>query len=132
MEDNVIYFKRKIYDTMLKWKAERNGDTALLIQGARRIGKSTIAEEFARHEYKSYILIDFSKVSKEISDLFNDISDLNYLFIRLQFIYQVQLYERESVIIFDETTSCEAGHQTSGEGSSLRLYRDWLFDFGSF
>ena len=102
MEDNVIYFKRKIYDTMLKWKTERNGDTALLIQGARRIGKSTIAEEFARHEYRSYILIDFSKVSKEVSDLFNDISDLNYLFIRLQFIYQVQLYERESVIIFDE------------------------------
>lgn len=102
MEDTEIYFKRKIYDTMLKWKIERNGDTALLIQGARRIGKSTIAEEFARHEYKSYILIDFSKVSKEVSDLFNDISDLNYLFIRLQFIYQVQLYERESVIIFDE------------------------------
>ena len=97
MEDNIIYFKRKIYDTMLKWKAERNGDTALLIQGARRIGKSTIAEEFARHEYKSYILIDFSKVSKEVSDLFNDISDLNYLFIRLQFIYQVQLYEREDL-----------------------------------
>lgn len=102
MEDTELYFKRKIYDTMLKWKIERNGDTALLIQGARRIGKSTIAEEFARHEYKSYILIDFSKVSKEVSDLFNDISDLNYLFVRLQFIYQVQLYERESVIIFDE------------------------------
>ena len=102
MEENIIYFKRKIYDTMLQWKSERNGDTALLIQGARRIGKSTIAEKFARHEYKSYILIDFSKVSKEVSDLFNDISDLNYLFLRLQFIYQVQLYERESVIIFDE------------------------------
>lgn len=102
MEDNTIYFKRKIYDTMLKWKSEREGNTALLIQGARRIGKSTIAEEFARHEYKSYILIDFSKVSKEVHDLFNDISDLNYLFLRLQFIYQVQLHERESVIIFDE------------------------------
>lgn len=102
MEENIIYFKRKMYDTMLKWKSERNGDTALLIQGARRIGKSTIAEEFARNEYKSYILIDFSKVSKEVSDLFNDISDLNYLFLRLQFIYQVQLHERESVIIFDE------------------------------
>lgn len=98
----MIYFKRKMYDTMLKWKSERNGDTALLIQGARRIGKSTISEEFARNEYKSYILIDFSKVSKEVSDLFNDISDLNYLFLRLQFIYQVQLHERESVIIFDE------------------------------
>lgn len=102
MEDNTIYFKRKIYDTMLKWKSEREGNTALLIQGARRIGKSTIAEEFARHEYKSYILIDFSKVSKEVHDLFNDISDLNYLFLRLQFIYLVQLHERESVIIFDE------------------------------
>jgi len=87
---------------MLRWKSERNGDTALLIQGARRIGKSTIVEDFARREYKSYILIDFSKVSKEVNDLFNDISDLNYLFLRLQFIYQVQLYERESVIIFDE------------------------------
>lgn len=102
MDDNTKYFKRKIYDTMLKWKSERSGDTALLIQGARRVGKSTIVEEFARQEYKSYILIDFSKVSKEVSDLFQDVSDLNYLFIRLQFIYQVQLYERQSVIIFDE------------------------------
>jgi len=96
------YFKRKMYDTMLKWKNERHGDTALMIQGARRVGKSTIAEEFARNEYKSYILIDFSKVSKEISDLFSDLSDLNYIFFRLQVFYQVQLYERESVIIFDE------------------------------
>jgi len=102
MAEDIIYFKRKMYDTMLKWKTERNGDTALLIQGARRIGKSTIAEEFARNEYKSYILIDFSKVSQEVHDLFNDISDLNYLFLRLQFIFQVQLQERKSVIIFDE------------------------------
>jgi predicted AAA+ superfamily ATPase len=87
---------------MLKWKQERNGETALLIQGARRIGKSTIAEEFARKEYKSYILIDFSKVSKEVRDLFNDVSDLNYILLRLQFIFQVELYERKSVIIFDE------------------------------
>ncbi len=91
-----------MYDTMLQWKSERNGDTALLIQGARRVGKSTIAEEFARKEYRSYILIDFSRVTKEVSDLFNDISDLNYLFLRLQFIYQVQLHERESVIVLDE------------------------------
>ena len=101
MAEDIIRFKRKMYDTMLKWKQERNGDTALLIQGARRVGKSTIAEEFARNEYKSYILIDFSKVSKEVRDLFNDISDLNYLFLRLQFIFQVELHERESVIIFD-------------------------------
>lgn len=102
MNNGNIHFKRKIYDSMLKWKQERNGETALLIQGARRIGKSTIAEEFARKEYKSYILIDFSKVSKEVSDLFNDVSDLNYILLRLQFIFQVELYERKSVIIFDE------------------------------
>lgn len=102
MQKDMICFKRKMYDTMLKWKTERNGDTALLIQGARRIGKSTIVEEFARKEYKSYLLVDFSKAPQEVNDLFNDISDLDYLFIRLQFIYQVQLYERDSVIIFDE------------------------------
>ena len=97
-----MIFKRKIYEELLQWKQTDEGRTAVLIQGARRVGKSTIAEEFAKHEYKSYILIDFSKVSQEVSDLFNDLSDLNYLFLRLQFIYQVQLYERESVIIFDE------------------------------
>lgn len=95
-------FRRKIYDTMLKWKQERNGDSALLIEGARRVGKSTIAEEFGRREYKSYILIDFSKVSQEVHDLFKDVSDLDYIFIRLQFIFQKTLYERESLIIFDE------------------------------
>lgn len=91
-----------MYDTMLEWKEQRRGDTALMIQGARRVGKSTIAEQFARNEYKSYILIDFSKAPKTVVDLFDDISDLNYIFIRLQLLYNVQLYERESVIIFDE------------------------------
>ena len=98
----MICFKRKLYAAMLKWKQERNGATALLIQGARRVGKSTIAEEFARNEYTSYILIDFSKVSKAVADLFDDVSDLNYLFLRLQFIFNVQLHERSSVIVFDE------------------------------
>ena len=102
MAENIIYFKRKIYDKMLQWKKERNGDTAFLIQGARRIGKSTIAEEFARNEYQSYILIDFSIAPAEVHDLFKDISDLNYIFLRLQLIYRVQLIERQSVIIFDE------------------------------
>lgn len=102
MEDKMPLFRRKIYDTMLKWKQERNGDSALLIEGARRVGKSTIAEEFGRREYKSYILIDFSKVSQEVHDLFKDVSDLDYIFIRLQFIFQKTLYERESLIIFDE------------------------------
>ena len=95
-------FKRKIYDTMLNWKNEQKGQTALLIKGARRVGKSTIAEEFAKKEYKSYILIDFSIVSHEVNDLFQHIYDLNYFFMRLQMIYNVNLVERESVIIFDE------------------------------
>ncbi|MFA5229084.1 MAG: AAA family ATPase [Candidatus Paceibacterota bacterium] len=124
MEDYIIFFKRKMYHTMLKWKSERNGDTALLIQGARRIGKSTITEEFARNEYKSYILIDFSNVSKEVSDLFKDISDLNFLFLRLQFIYQVQLYERESVIIFDEVQLQPLARQ-----AIKHLVKDHLYDY---
>lgn len=97
-----ILFKRKMYDQMLEWKNERHGETALLIQGARRIGKSTLVEEFAKREYESYILIDFSKASREVMALFEDLSDLNYIFVRLQLIYQVQLKERKSVIIFDE------------------------------
>lgn len=95
-------FKRKIYNQLLKWKQERNGNSAILIQGARRIGKSTIAEEFAKREYDSYILVDFSKTPKEINELFDDISDLNYLFTRLQLYYNVRLTIRKSVIIFDE------------------------------
>ena len=95
-------FKRKLYSTLLTWKKERNGKTAALIEGARRVGKSTLVEQFARQEYRSYILIDFSKASVETFNLFRDISDLDYIFLRLQLIYNVQLYERESVIIFDE------------------------------
>ena len=100
--DNKIVFKRKIYQDMLKWKEERDGETALLIEGARRIGKSTIVEEFAQNEYDSYILIDFSKTSSEVNELFEDLSDLNYIFIRLQLNYNVELKERKSLIVFDE------------------------------
>ena len=100
MSKNV--FKRKIYDRLLQWKRERNGQTAVLIQGARRVGKSTIVTQFAEQEYKSYILIDFSKCSQEVFNLFNDISDLNHLFMRLQLAYGTSLYERNSVIVFDE------------------------------
>lgn len=78
MEGDFIYFKRKLYAKMLQWKNERDGATALLIQGARRIGKSTLVEEFARNEYDSYLLIDFSVAPTEIHDLFKDISDLNF------------------------------------------------------
>ena len=95
-------FKRKIYEQLLKWKQTSKGSSALLVQGARRIGKSTIVEEFARKEYESYILIDFTKCPREVRDLFNDVSDLNYIFLRLQLIYSVRLVERKSLIIFDE------------------------------
>lgn len=95
-------FKRKIYDRLLEWKQQQDGKTALLVQGARRIGKSTIVEEFAKNEYESYILIDFSKCPAEIKKLFDDISDLNFIFLRLQLIYGVQLVTRKSLIIFDE------------------------------
>ena len=100
--DNKLIFRRKAYDRLLKWKKERNGATAMLVQGARRIGKSTLVREFAKNEYKSYLLIDFSVAPAEVHDLFKDISNLNYIFFRLQFLYEVTLYERESVIIFDE------------------------------
>ena len=79
-----ITFKRKIYDRLLQWKKERNGQTAVLIQGARRVGKSTIVEEFAKHEYTSYILIDFNKAPKKIKDLFDDLDNLDYIFLTLQ------------------------------------------------
>lgn len=95
-------FERKIYQKMLDWKNESSGSTALLIKGARRVGKSTIAEEFAQREYSSYILIDFSIAPREVHALFEDLSDLNYLFLRLQLIYHVNLENRRSVIIFDE------------------------------
>lgn len=95
-------FKRKIYDKMMEWKRESDGSTALLIKGARRVGKSTIALEFAKREYETYICIDFSNVSKEINELFSDMSDLDFFFLRLQLLTNTELRERKSVIIFDE------------------------------
>ena len=104
-------FKRKIYSKMQEWKKDSNGKTALLIEGARRIGKSTVVEEFAKNEYGSYILIDFSRASKETKELFEDVSDLNFLFLQLQLQFKVDLQERESVIIFDEVQLCPAARQ---------------------
>lgn len=104
-------FRRKIYDTFLEWKRNSDGKTALLVEGARRIGKSTIVEEFAKNEYESYILIDFTKASKEVLNLFDDISDLNYIFLRLQLIYHKELQERKSLIIFDEVQFCPKARQ---------------------
>ena len=95
-------FKRKAYDELLTWKEKCNGRYAALLEGARRVGKSTIALEFAKNEYKSYIMIDFGEVGKNITDLFLDISNLDLFFLRLQAEYGVSLTKRESVIIFDE------------------------------
>lgn len=104
-------FERKIYQQMLQWKEENQGKTALLIEGARRIGKSTIAEQFAKQEYKSYILIDFNKATATVKSLFNDLMDLDYTFIYLQDAYKTTLYPRESVIIFDEVQQCPLARQ---------------------
>lgn len=95
-------FKRKVYDRLLEWKNEWNGKYACLLEGARRVGKTTIAEEFACNEYESYILIDFSNVSKELINIFDDISKLDLFFLRLQMETGITLKERKSVVIFDE------------------------------
>lgn len=97
-----MIFRRKLYDRMLDWKQRWGGKYALLIKGARRVGKSTLVEEFAKKEYRSYILIDFSKTSKQLEEAFADYTNLNFLFLQLQTIFNVTLFERESVIIFDE------------------------------
>lgn len=117
-------FERKIYQKMLDWKNESNGKTALLIKGARRVGKSTIAEEFAQKEYSSYILIDFSIAPKEVHNLFKDLSDLNYLFLRLQLIYHVNLENRKSVIIFDEVQKEPLARQ-----AIKHLVKDGRYDY---
>ena len=95
--------KRKIYEQLLRWKTESAPETALLIEGARRVGKSWIVEEFAKHEYRSFVLIDFNKVSKAVIDVFkNDLEDLDVFFRKLSEYYGVRLYERETLFVFDE------------------------------
>lgn len=95
--------ERKIYTQLKKWKEQSRGRSALLIQGARRVGKSYIAEQFAKAEYKSYILIDFNKVNQQVKDLFlYDIDDLDLFFLKLSTFFNVKLQERETLIIFDE------------------------------
>ena len=98
-----MLFKRTIYDKFLSWKKETNGKKALLVEGARRIGKSTIVEEFAKNEYKSYILIDFARVSEEVKDYFRlYLGDLDTFYMLLSVQYGVRLFPRESILIFDE------------------------------
>lgn len=99
--------KRKIYQELLNWKNQSKGKSALLIEGARRVGKSYIAEEFAKENYKSYLIVDFSKAPKNILDLFdNYLNDLDTLFMYLSEFYNIQLFKRESLIIFDEIQFC--------------------------
>ena len=117
-------FKRKIYSVMQEWKLRSDGKTALLIEGARRVGKSTVVEEFAKNEYRSYILIDFAEAAHDVRELFEDVSDLNYLFLQLQLRYSVRLFERESLIIFDEVQLCPMARQTI-----KKLVKDGRYDY---
>lgn len=97
-----MYFERKVYKKLVDWKKNYANNYAVMLEGARRVGKSTIAKNFAQNEYKSYIMLDFSNVSKKILNIFEDITDLNMFFLRLQLETGVTLYEKESLIIFDE------------------------------
>lgn len=117
-------FKRKLYEKMLRWKQERDGSTALLIKGARRVGKSTLAESFARQEYDSYLLIDFTEASQKVKDLFDDVSDLDSVFSFLQFYYHTTLVPRKSVIIFDEVQRCPNARQ-----AIKKLVKDHRYDY---
>ncbi|MCM1143575.1 MAG: AAA family ATPase [Blautia sp.] len=117
-------FRRKIYDKLVEWKETAEGKTALLVEGARRIGKSTVVEAFAKREYKTYILIDFSMASKSVRALFDDMSDLDYFFLQLQLQYKTDLYERESLIIFDEVQLCPLARQ-----AIKALVKDRRYDY---
>lgn len=108
---NKTVFRRKIYEDMLNWKNEQKGETALLVEGARRIGKSTIVEEFAKREYDSYMFIDFSVASPEVVRRFDDLSNIEDLFTYLQFRYNVTLQEGKSVVIFDEVQMAPKARQ---------------------
>ncbi len=104
-------FKRKLYNRLLQWKTTRNGKTAILVEGARRVGKSTLVEQFAQNEYSSYILIDCNKASKRVISLFDDLMDIDFIFLQLQTIYNTTLTARQSVIIFDEVQACPRARQ---------------------
>lgn len=117
-------FQRKIYDQMRAWKEKRQGRTALLVEGQRRVGKSTVVEAFARNEYKSYLLLDFSAAAKEVRALFEDVSDLDYLFLQLQLRMGVRLFERDSVVIFDEVQLCPLARQ-----AIKALVKDRRYDY---
>ena len=119
-----MIFRRKIYNELLKWKNQDNGSTAMLVKGARRVGKSTVVAEFAKNEYQSHIIIDFAECSQETLALFNDISDLNRIFVKLQFDYHTTLVERKSVIVFDEVQLAPKARQ-----AIKYLVKDGRYDY---
>jgi len=117
-------FKRKLYERLLEWKKVKNGKTAIMIEGARRVGKSTLVELFAQNEYESYILIDFNEASDEVKSLFSDLMNKDYIFLQLQALYNVVLKERKSVIIFDEVQNCPLARQ-----AIKYLVKDGRYDY---
>lgn len=117
-------FRRKMYDVLLDWKSRSQGRTAMLVEGARRVGKSIVVEEFARREYRSYILVDFAEASRDVRELFDDVSDLDYLFLQLRLRYSARLFDRESLIIFDEVQMCPRARQ-----AIKQLVRDGRYDY---
>ena len=117
-------FKRKLYDRLLEWKRVQNGKTAILVEGARRVGKSTLVEQFAKNEYESYILIDFNEASSEVKSLFNDLMNKDFIFLQLQSLYNVVLKERKSAIIFDEVQNCPLARQ-----AIKYLVKDGRYDY---
>lgn len=120
-----MLFRRKIYSELEKWKETTAGEKALLIEGARRIGKSTIVEEFAKAEYKSYILIDFNDAGKVVLDAFeNHLNNLDHFFLILSIEYNVVLYPRETLIIFDEIQKFPKARQ-----SIKKLVKDGRYDY---
>ena len=117
--------KRKIYDKLLQWKQEKNGKTALMIEGARRVGKSYIALEFAKNEYDSYILIDFSKGPARVKGWFDEyLEDIPTLLQNIQLHYKKQLTPRRSLIIFDEVQKCPRARE-----AIKALVEDGRFDY---
>lgn len=117
-------YKRKIYNQLLHWKNTSNGKTAVLIEGPRRVGKSTVVEEFAKNEYESYIIVDFYRASSATKQLFDDLSDLNYIFLQLQLTYQTSLQDRNSCIVFDEVQLCPKARQ-----AIKALVKDGRYDY---
>ena len=113
-----------MYNRLLEWKRIQNGKTAILVEGARRVGKSTLVEQFAKNEYESYILIDFNEASEAVKSLFSNLMNKDFLFLQLQSIYNVVLKERKSVIVFDEVQNCPSARQ-----AIKYLVKDGRYDY---